>query len=92
MGHVANDAHCYHANMRAGKTHPRSYRILIGGRLDQSWSTWFDNLHIQPSATETSLEGQINDQAALFGILNKIRNLGLPLLAVIPLQTEDEAS
>ena len=92
MGHVAHLANCYHANMKVGNSNPSSYRILIGGQLDQSWSAWFDNLRIQTSENETALEGHISDQAALFGILNKVRNLGLPLLAVIPIHTETETN
>jgi hypothetical protein len=59
------------------------YQIKIQGLLDESWSDWLDGLAIVPLAHgETLLTGPIRDQAALHGLLNKIRDLGLPLLGV----------
>jgi hypothetical protein len=59
------------------------YRIRVRGHLDGSWSEWFDGLTIANRANgETVLSGEIIDQAALFGVLNKVRDLGLPLLAL----------
>jgi hypothetical protein len=59
------------------------YQIRVQGRLDESWSDWLDGLAIVPLAHgETLLTGPIRDQAALHGLLNKIRDLGLPLLGV----------
>ena len=59
------------------------YRIRIKGQLDPARSTWFDGLEVQPQANgETVLTGPIVDQAALHGVLTRIRDLGLPLLAV----------
>jgi hypothetical protein len=59
------------------------YRITVQGHLDQHWSEWFDNMTITNTANgETILYGPLPDQAALHGVLIKIRDLGLPLLAV----------
>ena len=59
------------------------YQIRIRGLLDESWSEWMDGLTIEPQAHgETLLVGPIRDQAALHGLLNKIRDLGLPLVSV----------
>jgi hypothetical protein len=59
------------------------YRITIQGHLDQHWSDWFDNMTITNAANgEAILYGPLPDQAALHGVLIKIRDLGLPLLAV----------
>ena len=59
------------------------YQIKVKGILDESWSEWFDGLVISPGSKEcTLLTGPIRDQAALHGLLNKIRDLGLPLLSV----------
>jgi hypothetical protein len=59
------------------------YRITIKGALDGSWSAWFDGLAIAHDAGgDTILEGALRDQAALHGLLAKVRDLGLPLLAV----------
>ena len=59
------------------------YRIRVQGILDSKWSDWFDGLDIAPQAGgETLLRGPVADQAALHGLLAKIRDLGLPLLSV----------
>jgi hypothetical protein len=59
------------------------YCITIQGHLDQHWSDWFDTMTITNAANgEAILCGSLPDQAALHGILIKIRDLGLPLLAV----------
>jgi hypothetical protein len=59
------------------------YEIKVKGHLDQSWSSWLDGLTIEPLANgETLVTGSVRDQAALHGLLNKIRDLGLPLLAL----------
>ena len=62
---------------------PKFYRIRVGGHLDSSWSEWFEGLRLTPEANgETVLSGPIVDEAALHGVLAKVRDLGLPLLAV----------
>lgn len=63
------------------------YCITVGGHLDQCWSDWFGGITItnQPDGT-TLLWGVIADQAALYGLLVKIRDLGLPLIALVPEQ------
>ena len=59
------------------------YEIRVKGQLDARWSHWFDGLTITPGAHgEAVLTGPIADQAALHGLLMKIRDLGLPLVAV----------
>ena len=59
------------------------YSFRVHGHLDQARSAWFDGLAITPTAEgETILSGPIADQAALHGVLLKIRDLGLPLLEV----------
>ena len=59
------------------------YHIRVKGHLDSHWSAWFDNLTISNEASgEAVLCGSLPDQAALHGMLIKIRDLGLPLLAV----------
>lgn len=60
------------------------YEIRIEGLLEERWSVWFDGLQIasQPSSGVTVIAGQVADQAALHGLLAKIRDLGLPLILV----------
>ena len=59
------------------------YEIRIEGHLGSSWSPWFDGLTIRHEGTgETVLSGPVVDQAALHGVLMKIRDLVLPLVAV----------
>jgi hypothetical protein len=72
---------------------PASYRIRVQGQLGPEWSEWFGGLMMdwdQPN--ETTLSGPILDQAALHGILNKIRDLGLPLLEVTLLPPPSETT
>ncbi len=60
-----------------------SYRITIDGRLESHWAGWFDGLKLDLDETgRTVLIGPVRDQAQLYGILLKIRDLGLPLLEV----------
>lgn len=67
------------------------YHIRIAGQLDPSWEDWLDGLAIShmPDGT-TLLSGPLIDQAAVHGVLNKIRDLGLTLLAVQ--QVADQAN
>lgn len=59
------------------------YEIRVKGNLDLRWSDWFDGFSITPvDDGETLLIGSVADQAALHGMLHKIRDLGLPLLSV----------
>ena len=62
---------------------PELYEIRVQGRLGPDWSGWFEGLTIkqQPNG-DSVLAGPVPDQAALHGILIKIRDLGLPLLSV----------
>lgn len=59
------------------------YEIRVEGQLTDLWSNWFEGLAIQPDSNgETKLRGQVSDQAALFGVLNKIHALNLTLISV----------
>ena len=60
-----------------------TYRIRVRGHLDDRWADWFGGLVIQRQDDGTTvLVGPVVDQAALHGVLARIRDLGLPLLAV----------
>jgi hypothetical protein len=57
--------------------------IRVKGELESSWSAWFDGLQVvSDGAGQTIISGPIADQAALHGLLNKVRDLGLELLSV----------
>ncbi len=63
------------------------YEIRVQGRLDQRWSTWFEGLTISYECEDiTVLHGSLVDEAALHGVLIKVRDLALPLLAVSRVQ------
>jgi hypothetical protein len=67
------------------------YKIHIEGPLDETWSAWFDGLAITPAADGgTLLSGPLEDQAALHGILMKIRDLGLTLVSVTRAAQHDQ--
>jgi len=60
-----------------------SYEIRLKGHLNARWADWFDGLTLtRESDGTTLLSGPIVDQAALYGLLGKVRDLGLPLIAV----------
>jgi hypothetical protein len=62
---------------------PGWYEIRIEGRLDSRWAAWFDGLTIaHGSDGTTTIHGPVADQAALYGLLQKTRDLGLPLISV----------
>ena len=62
---------------------PGRYEIRIKGHLDAKWADWFDGLTItREDNGETLLTGPVVDQAALHGLLRKVRDLGMPLLSV----------
>jgi hypothetical protein len=72
------------------KNTPTIYEIRIRGRLDKDWAEWFDNMTLTHTGEgQTILTGPIPDQAALHGILNRIRDLNLELISVT--QTESAA-
>ena len=62
---------------------PGRYEIRLKGHLEHRWTTWFEGLTLTREATgETLLTGPVVDQAALHGLLRKVRDLNLPLVAV----------
>ena len=65
------------------------YEIRLKGHLEARWAKWFDGLAITLDENgNTLLSGPVADQAALHGLLKKVRDLGLPLLSVNPVQID----
>jgi len=65
------------------KTAPITYSIKLKGRLSQEWSEWLEAMTIDyEGENETIVKVEILDQSALFGLLKKIRDLGLPLISI----------
>ena len=65
------------------------YEIRVQGRLGERWAAWFDGLSVaaEPDGT-TVLRGEVVDQAALHGLLHKLRDIGLPLVSLTPVAPE----
>jgi len=69
---------------------PGIYQIRVSGVLDDRWSDWFDGFSFNKSLeNETVLTGCVADQAALHGLLCKIRDIGLPLISVQQIDNEN---
>src|SRR6266496_1579245 len=63
---------------------PGRYEIRLKGHLDNRWADWFDGLSFTHASDGTTiLAGPLVDQAALYGLLRQVRDLGLPLVSVI---------
>ena len=71
-------------NPKTDKSQPMVYQIRIKGHLGRQWTDWFGGLTITLEDNgDTLLTGPVVDQAALHGLLRKVRDLGMPLLSVI---------
>ena len=69
---------------KSDPSQPVVYQIRIEGHLDSRGTEWFEGLTITPEDNgETLMTGPVADQAALHGLLRKVRDLGMPLLSVI---------
>lgn len=65
------------------------YEIRLTGHLDAHWAAWFDGLIVSPASDGiTVISGHIADQAALHGVLQRVRDLGLPLVSVTRVEAD----
>ena len=62
---------------------PMVYQIRVKGHLGRQWTDWFEGMTITLEEGDTLLTGQVVDQAALHGLLRKVRDLGIPLISAI---------
>ena len=79
-------------NRRLGPHAPAHYELRVEGHLDEYWSTWFGGLAlIREDDGTTTLRGLVTDQAALHGLLAKVRDIGAPRISVKTTDTPDRA-
>ena len=73
-----------------GRYHgPGRYEIRLKGHLDTRWAAWFDGLTLTHDSDGTTIiHGPVVDQAALHGLLQKVRDLGLPLISVTQVEPD----
>lgn len=72
-----------HLNPKIDFNQPAVYQVCVEGQLDCSWAEWFGGMTIAPQANgDTVLTGAVVDQAALYGLLKKVRDLGMALVSV----------
>ena len=76
--------------MKPTQTDSTCYEIRVAGSLPPQWRDWFDGLVINTENGETLLRGPVADQAALFGLLKKIRDVGLPLVSVRQITSQEK--
>ena len=79
--------------MSTGQYHePRQYQIRVRGHLESRWAAWFDGMTLTHADDGTTrIHGPVVDQAALHGLLRKVRDLGLPLISVTQVQPDQPA-
>ncbi len=76
-------------NPNPDPSQPMSYQIRISGHLGAQWTGWFGDLSITLEENgATLLTGPVTDQAALYGLLRKVRDLGLPLISVMRVESD----
>jgi hypothetical protein len=74
-------------NPKPTQNQPVVYQIRIKGQLDSQWTDWFEGLTITLEEDgNTLITGPVIDQAALHGLLKKVRDLGMPLVSVGPIE------
>ena len=71
----------------ADSSQPMAYQIRITGQLDVRWADWFEGLTITLDGGDTLITGPVVDQAALHGLLKRVRDLGMPLVSVSPVES-----
>ena len=71
------------SGMSTGQPDPGRYEIRVQGRLEARWAAWFDGMTLSPQSDgTTTIHGPVLDQAALHGMLRRLRDVGLPLVSV----------
>jgi len=82
----------WHEDRHQDQNEPRFYRIRVNGHLDDRRAGWFGGLTItRQDNGDTVLAGRVVDQAALHGLLRKVRDLGMPLISVTLVRSDQAA-
>jgi hypothetical protein len=68
---------------------PSRYRIVLRGRLSERFESAFEGMVLEAGPNQTVLVGEIRDQAQLYGLLDRLRDFGIDLVAVEPADTAD---
>jgi len=77
------------SEMSPGDHHDPGYEIRVKGHLDPRWAAWFDGMSLtNESDGVTVIHGPVADQAALHGLLRKVRDMGLPLISVTQVELD----
>jgi hypothetical protein len=71
---------------------PSRYRIILRGRLSERFESAFEGMALEAGPNQTVLVGEIRDQAQLYGLLDRLRDFGIDLVAVEPADTADTGS
>jgi hypothetical protein len=82
------------SQMSSGADHgPGHYEIRLKGHLQPRWARWFDDMTVTNQDDGTTVVcGLIVDQAALHGLLNKVRDIGLPLVSVVRVPADESSA
>ena len=79
--------------MKPTQAQPTSYEIRVAGHLPPEWADWFEGLAITLEEDgDTVLTGPVIDQAALYGLLKKVRDLGMSLISISPIEPDRPAA
>jgi uncharacterized DUF497 family protein len=77
-----------------GSSEPAHYEICVRGRLEQVSASWFDDMIVSvdedASPPQTVISGHVRDQAALYGLISRARDLGLTLVSVRRVESQEE--
>jgi hypothetical protein len=77
------------SDVKANRDEPMHYQIRLKGHLSPQWSDWFGGLSMTLEDNgETLLTGSVPDQAALHGLLKKVRDIGIPLISVVRIESD----